>query len=184
MMPLSLSLCLSSRVACGPMCQRHTVAVQVRRASDCEFSFKVSSWFITNEIRELKFFLPFGDFGMKCWTQSGFADGAGPGPICQWRVPRAEDDLFLRFLPCATMSTLTCYRTSRSFHFPFWAVCSLSGTQPEFSFGRLQPHVEKDKPCCFLLPFNPRPSSSAPPEGEGAPGSSGPVHLGRSGPAS
>ena len=64
--------------------------------------------------------------------------------------------------PCATMSTLTCYRTSRSFHFPFWAVCSLSGTQPEFSFGRLQPHVEKDKPRCFWLPFNPRPSSSAP----------------------
>jgi len=39
--------------------------------------------------------------------------------------------------PCATMSKLTCYRTSRSFHFPFWAVCSLSGTQPEFSFSRL-----------------------------------------------
>ena len=34
---------------------------------------------------------------------------------------------------CATMSSHTCYRTSRSFHFPFWAVCSLSGTQPEFS---------------------------------------------------
>ena len=33
--------------------------------------------------------------------------------------------------PCATMSKLTCYRTSRSFHFPFWAVCSLSGSQPE-----------------------------------------------------
>ena len=63
---------------------------------------------------------------------------------------------------CATMSSHTCYRTSRSFHFPFWAVCSLSGTQPEFSFGRLQPHVEKDKPRCFLLPFNPRPSASAP----------------------
>ena len=45
---------------------------------------------------------------------------------------------------CATMSSHTCYRTSRSFHFPFWAVCSLSGTQPEFSLGRLHPHVEKD----------------------------------------
>jgi hypothetical protein len=46
--------------------------------------------------------------------------------------------------PCATMSLLTCYRTSRNFHFPFRAVCSLSGTQPEFSLGRLHPHVEKD----------------------------------------
>ena len=33
--------------------------------------------------------------------------------------------------PCATLSMLTYYRTSRSLHFPFWAVCSLSGTQPE-----------------------------------------------------
>ena len=39
--------------------------------------------------------------------------------------------------PCATMSTLTYCRTSRSFHFPFGAVCSLSGTQPEISFSRL-----------------------------------------------
>ncbi len=46
---------------------------------------------------------------------------------------------------CATMSSHTCYRTSRSFHFPFGAVCSLSGTQPEISLGpsRLHPHVEK-----------------------------------------
>jgi hypothetical protein len=36
-------------------------------------------------------------------------------------------------LPCATLSMLTYYRTSesRSLHFPFWAVCSLSGAQPE-----------------------------------------------------
>ena len=33
--------------------------------------------------------------------------------------------------PCATLSMLTYYRTSRSLHFPFWAVCSLSGAQPE-----------------------------------------------------
>ena len=33
--------------------------------------------------------------------------------------------------PCATLSMLTYYRTSRSLHFPFWAVCSLSGSQPE-----------------------------------------------------
>ena len=45
---------------------------------------------------------------------------------------------------CATMSSHTCYRTSRSFHLPFWAVCSRSRTQPEFSLGRLHPHVEKD----------------------------------------
>ena len=51
---------------------------------------------------------------------------------------------------CATMSSHTCYRTSRSFHFPFWAVCSLSGTQPEFSLGRLHPHVEKDTLSLFL----------------------------------
>jgi hypothetical protein len=44
---------------------------------------------------------------------------------------------------CAAMSTRTCYRTSRSFHFPFWAVCSLSGTQPELPLGRLHPHLEK-----------------------------------------
>ena len=51
---------------------------------------------------------------------------------------------------CATMSSHTCYRTSRSFHFPFWAECSLSGTQPEFSLGRLHPHVEKDILSLFL----------------------------------
>ncbi len=33
--------------------------------------------------------------------------------------------------PCATLSMLTCYRTSRSLHFPISAVCSLSGSQPE-----------------------------------------------------
>ena len=33
--------------------------------------------------------------------------------------------------PCATLSMLTYYRTSRSSHVPFWAVCSLSGAQPE-----------------------------------------------------
>jgi hypothetical protein len=30
--------------------------------------------------------------------------------------------------PCATLSMLTYYRTSRSLHFPFWAVRSLSGS--------------------------------------------------------
>ena len=65
--------------------------------------------------------------------------------------------------PCATMSLLTCYQTSRSFHFPFGAVCSesLSGTQPEFSLGRLQPHVEKDILPLFVASSIPRPSASA-----------------------
>ena len=62
--------------------------------------------------------------------------------------------------------------------FPFWS--------PTGVFLQSVAHVEKDKPRCFLLPFrvNPRhgPSSSAPPEGEGAPGSSGPVHSGQYGP--
>ncbi len=34
--------------------------------------------------------------------------------------------------PCATLSMLTCYRTSRSLHFPFWAVCSLSDPNRRF----------------------------------------------------
>jgi hypothetical protein len=37
---------------------------------------------------------------------------------------------------CATMSSLTCYRASGSCHFPFGAVCSLSGTLPEIFLGR------------------------------------------------
>ncbi len=36
-----------------------------------------------------------------------------------------------QWVPCATLSMLTCYRTWRSLHFPLWAVCSLSGSQPE-----------------------------------------------------
>ncbi len=55
--------------------------------------------------------------------------------------------------------------------FPFW--------NPTGVFLQWAAHVEKDRPSLFVaFPFNPRPSSSAPPEGEGAPGSSGPVHLG------
>jgi hypothetical protein len=75
---------------------------------------------------------------------------------------------------CLTMSSLTCYRASRSFHSPFWAVCSLSGTQPEISLGWLHPHVEKDKPSLFAASssqFNVlRRHSQA--EGEAAPGPS------------
>jgi hypothetical protein len=85
--------------------------------------------------------------------------------------------------PCASMSTLTCYRTSRSFHFPFWAVCSLSGTQPDLDFLQSVAHVEKDKPSLFVASLQSTSFVVSPAEGEGAPGSSGPVHfkLGRSG---
>ena len=81
--------------------------------------------------------------------------------------------------PCATLSMLTYYRTSRSLHFPFWAVCSLSGSQPEIWSVGWNPPVHRIAFRFVAFPFNPRPSSSAPPEGEGAPGSSGPVHSGR-----
>ena len=83
-------------------------------------------------------------------------------------------------IPCATLSMLTYYRTSRSLHFPFWAVCSLSGAQPEIWSVGWNPPVHRIAFRLFVaFPFNQRPSSSAPPEGEGAPGSSGPVHSGR-----
>ncbi len=63
---------------------------------------------------------------------------------------------------CATMSSHTCYhdRTSRSFHFPFWAVYSLSVQNPTGVFPRrsVTPTLEKDIPLvasvgcqqCFL----------------------------------
>ncbi len=35
--------------------------------------------------------------------------------------------------PCATLSMLAYYQTSRSLHFPVGAVCSLSGAQPEIT---------------------------------------------------
>ncbi len=88
----------------------------------------------------------------------------------------------LSSMPCATLSMLTYYRTSRSLHFPFWAVssCSLSGAQPEIWSVSWKPPVHRIAFRLFVaFPFNQRPSSSAPPEGEGAPGSSGPVHSGR-----
>jgi hypothetical protein len=77
----------------------------------------------------------FGDFGV--WGL--WAPLAGSG---SWNLPPN--------FSCATMSSHTCYRTSRSCHFPFWAECSLSGTQPEFSLGRLHPQVEKDILSLFL----------------------------------
>ncbi len=46
-------------------------------------------------------------------------------------------------LQCATLSMLTYYRTSRSSHFPFWAVCSLSGSQPEIWSVSWKPRVHR-----------------------------------------
>ena len=78
--------------------------------------------------------------------------------------------------PCATLSMLTYYRTSRSLHFPFWALCSLSGSQPEIWSVSWNPPVHRI--ACRLFLFSSQSTSSAFPkvEGEGAPGSSGPVH--------
>ena len=45
--------------------------------------------------------------------------------------------------PCATRSMLTYYRTSRSLHFPFGAVCSLSGAQPEIWSVSWKPPVHR-----------------------------------------
>jgi hypothetical protein len=46
-------------------------------------------------------------------------------------------------IPCATMSMLTYYRTSRSLHFPFGALCSLSGAQPEIWSVSWKPPVHR-----------------------------------------
>ncbi len=85
----------------------------------------------------------------------------------------------MRFMAsCATMSSHTCYRTSTSFHFPFGAVCSFSGAQPEFSVGRLHPLAHlKGHPlviCCFLSIQRP----SGVNEGEATPGPTWPGPLG------
>ena len=88
--------------------------------------------------------------------------------------------------PCATLpvSMLTYYRTSRSLHFPFWAVCSLSGSHPEIWSVSWKRPVHGIACRLFVVPLNPtlRSSSRARAEGERAPGSSGPVHSGRTGP--
>ncbi len=90
--------------------------------------------------------------------------------------------------PCATMSTLTYNRTSRSLHFPFWAVWSLSGTQPEISFGRLhrgpwpmctvQLYVENDRPSLFVASSIPPPLASARRRVRGPRPRPGRAHLG------
>ena len=58
--------------------------------------------------------------------------------------------------------------------FPFW--------NPTGVFLQSVAHVEKDKPSLFVASLQSTSFVVSPAEGEGAPGSSGPVHLGRSGP--
>jgi hypothetical protein len=67
---------------------------------------------------------------------------------------------------------LTYYRASRSSHFPFGAVCSLSGSQPEIWSVSWNPPVHRIACRLFVVPLNVPASSQA--KGEGAPGSSGP----------
>ena len=77
---------------------------------------------------------------------SGTSDHHATNEICSLYITRvcslaavlrpsgqasAAAPLTMRPQPCATLSMLTYYRTSRSLHFPFWAVCSLPGAQPE-----------------------------------------------------
>ena len=75
----------------------------------------------------------------------------------------------------------------REAHFPFGAVCSLSGAQPEiWSVGWNPPVVGPVHRIAFRLFVAASLQSTSfvvsPAEGKGAPGSSGPVHSGRSGP--
>ena len=61
------------------------------------------------------------------------------------RAPQGERCLVLRHYELAHLLS-----NIEKLHFPFWAVCSFSGTQPEFSLGRLHPHVEKDTLSLFV----------------------------------
>ena len=95
------------------------------------------------------------------------------------RAPLARTTLGRSGLrPCATLSMLAYYRTSRSLHFPFWAVCSLSGAQPEIWSVGWNPPVERIACRLFLASLQSTSFVVTPAEGEGAPGSSGPVHRG------
>jgi hypothetical protein len=69
-----------------------------------------------------------------------------------------------------------------SSHFPFWAVCSLSGSQPEIWPVSWNPPVHRIACRLFVVPLNPTFRRSSQAEGERAPGSSGPVHSGQYGP--
>ena len=82
-------------------------------------------------------------------------------------------------LPCATMSTLTYYRTSRSLNFPFWAVCSLLEPNRRFDLSvGTWARVQRIACRLFVVPLNSASLGVSQAEGEGAPGPTGPVHLG------
>ncbi len=114
------------------------------------------------------------------------------GPAAPWALGVAARSAFkvAAAAPCATLtrSMLTYYRTltmaSRSLHFPFGAVCSLSGSQPEIWPVSWKRPVRRIACRLFVVPLNPtfRRSSHWQAEGERAPGSSGPVHSGQYGP--
>jgi hypothetical protein len=63
-------------------------------------------------------------------------------------------------------------------HFPFWAVCSLSGSQPEIWSVSWNPRVHRIACRLFVVPLNPTFRRTSQAEGERAPGPSGPVHSG------
>ena len=85
--------------------------------------------------------------------------------------------------PCATLSMLTYYRTSRSLHFPFWAVCSLSRWIPTGDLvSQLEPTSTRIAFRLFVASLQSTSFVVSQAEGEGAPGPAGPVHLGRTGP--
>ena len=78
---------------------------------------------------------------------------------------------------------LTYYRTSRSLHFPFWAVCSLSGAQPEIWSVGWNPPVHRM--ACRLFVFPLIPTCSGVPARRRVSGPRAPLArttLGRSGP--
>ncbi len=66
----------------------------------------------------------------------------------------------------------------QSLHFPFGQYVPFLGTQPEVYFLQLAAHVEKDRPSLFVASLQSTSFVVSPAEGEGAPGSSGPVHSG------
>ena len=82
--------------------------------------------------------------------------------------------------PCATLSMLTTYyRTSRSLHFPFWAVCSLSGAQPEIWSVGWNPPVHRRAFRLFVaFPLQSTSFVVSPAGGRGGPGLLWPGTLG------
>jgi hypothetical protein len=66
-----------------------------------------------------------------------------------------------------TLLTGTYYRTSRSLHFPFGAVCSLSGAQPEIWSVSWKPPLHRMLFGCSLLSLQSTSFVVSPTEGEG-----------------